>query len=459
MPLTEARALLQDRHRRRELGHCLPEEPDQDREALRQLAWDCELFSPVVGIEEWEPPESLILDITGCARHFGGEQKLAETLQTRLQQQGFHTRIGVTETFGGAWAMTHYGPQGHAICIVPDGELESQLRSLPASALRLTSDTLDRLRQVGLRTVGQLLALPRSSLPARFGPELLLRIDQALGTAPELITPERRPEILRETWETEEPFSDPSLLERLAGDLLDRMLSTLQDRRFGIRRLVWELEEEERKITTRSLELLQPSMDRSHLLMLLSLQWESLTLTAGIQRISLKAEQIEPLTVRRQTLWELETGESSPSVRTLIETLSNRLGRDAVLRPYLRSDPQPEHAFGYEPLVETVRKVDRLRLTAGKTQPVLTRPLWLKRDVPAVEVTVEHRRGPPVQIDWQRRQWTVRHTWGPERITTGWWRSQMVRRDYFQVEIEDGRRLWLFRDLATEKWFLHACFD
>jgi protein ImuB len=49
--------------------------------------------------------------------------------------------------------------------------------------------------------------------------------------------------------------------------------------------------------------------------------------------------------------------------------------------------------------------------------------------------------------------------WGPERITTGWWRGEHIRRDYFQVETDVGERLWLFRDLVTGRWFLHAAFD
>jgi protein ImuB len=53
----------------------------------------------------------------------------------------------------------------------------------------------------------------------------------------------------------------------------------------------------------------------------------------------------------------------------------------------------------------------------------------------------------------------VARVWGPERIETGWWRSRLVRRDYYQVETIAGARYWLFRELASGSWFLHGKFD
>jgi protein ImuB len=67
--------------------------------------------------------------------------------------------------------------------------------------------------------------------------------------------------------------------------------------------------------------------------------------------------------------------------------------------------------------------------------------------------------GPPRFLRWEDDQWELSRAWGPERITTGWWRGSYIRRDYYQVEVPDGRRFWLFRELRTGKWFLHAAFD
>ena len=53
----------------------------------------------------------------------------------------------------------------------------------------------------------------------------------------------------------------------------------------------------------------------------------------------------------------------------------------------------------------------------------------------------------------------VLRTRGPERIETGWWRGNDIRRDYFIVDAVDGTRWWSFRRLDDGRWFLHGCFD
>jgi protein ImuB len=47
---------------------------------------------------------------------------------------------------------------------------------------------------------------------------------------------------------------------------------------------------------------------------------------------------------------------------------------------------------------------------------------------------------------------------GPERIETGWWDGNDVRRDYFVAASAGGRRLWVFHDLRAGGWYLHGIF-
>ena len=89
----------------------------------------------------------------------------------------------------------------------------------------------------------------------------------------------------------------------------------------------------------------------------------------------------------------------------------------------------------------------------------LTRPLWLKRSPEPVRVESATDEGRPDRFHWREREHAVVHSWGPERITTGWWRGAHVRRDYYHVETSCGRRFWLFRELVSGEWFLHAAFD
>ena len=86
------------------------------------------------------------------------------------------------------------------------------------------------------------------------------------------------------------------------------------------------------------------------------------------------------------------------------------------------------------------------------------RPPHLERRPVAVPVMSVVPGGPPLSFDWKGRSFRIAHAWGPERIETGWWRGDDVRRDYYQVETASGERFWLFRRMPDERWFLHGVF-
>src|SRR5262249_12249037 len=73
--------------------------------------------------------------------------------------------------------------------IIPPGRQSALLRDLPVAALRLSEDVVETLRELGIQQIGELQGLPRSTLPARFGPSVLERLDQALGLTQEPIVP------------------------------------------------------------------------------------------------------------------------------------------------------------------------------------------------------------------------------------------------------------------------------
>ena len=81
-------------------------DPEADRRLLEAIADWCDRYTPLVGLD---PPDGLLLDITGCAHLFGGEAALCRDLVARLARQGFHARAAVADTVGCAWAVARYG--------------------------------------------------------------------------------------------------------------------------------------------------------------------------------------------------------------------------------------------------------------------------------------------------------------------------------------------------------------
>ena len=100
--------------------------------------------------------------------------------------------------------------------------------------------------------------------------------------------------------------------------------------------------------------------------------------------------------------------------------------------------------------------------------PLLSpRPIRLFDPPEEIRVLYAVPDGPPAQFVWRRQTLRAARFAGPERIAPEWWRDRPgVRlRDYFRIEDEHGRRLWIFREgMAGDgrggapRWFLHGVF-
>ena len=117
----------------------------------------------------------------------------------------------IAGTTGAAWALAHAGTDR---TILPSGEEKAALADLPITSLRLDAGTVTGLRRLGLRTVRDLLRIPRAQITARFGALPVLRLDQALGAIEEAIDWPRPPIEWHERLAFVEPIGTPEDLAR-----------------------------------------------------------------------------------------------------------------------------------------------------------------------------------------------------------------------------------------------------
>ncbi len=460
MPLAEARTLMGD-------GRIDQHDPSADREALRELGEWCRRYTPSVALEPAAPAESLVLDTTGCDHLHGGERPMLVRIVDEFSRQGLSARAAVADTLGAAWAAAHFS--GETAVVVGRGESVSTLSPLPVESLRLLPEIVGTLHELDLRTVGQLLALPRDSLRSRFDPLLLERIDQATGRVPEAVTFEHAPQPVVATWEFEHPVSERTWICVMLQRLVDDVASQLAERFLGTAELECRLLHggQCRAVTV---GLVRPTASGTHLWALLELKLERVPFGDEVSRLQVEATLLQPLRERQPTLIDSPGGFDEAA--DLIERLTSRLGEGAVLRPECADDHQPERAFRMRPAIRNKPIRDRLILTEPeltKPDPPSVRPphtlsphvrppsVWREPcRVVAVSVVPD---GPPVRFGWQGYEHQVVRSWGPERIETGWWRGGQIRRDYYRVETAQWRRFWLFRDRSTGEWFLQGSFD
>lgn len=413
-----------------------------DQDALLDLAAWCEQFSPTVGMK---PPDCLYLDVTGLDRLAGSEELLFKQVANSLHRRGLSVRGAVADTIGIAWGVSHYAAKPWSIV-----HGEALFRSLPVEALRI-DDEVEVLAELGVTRVNQLLSLPRDALASRFSPLLLQRVRQASGETPEPIISHRPPPEIQVETRCEYPVSDRCALQFVVNDLIQRIADELARRQEGALQLTCELQSEQGS-TSFIASLFRPSGDPAHLLELCTMQLERIAISAPIDRVTMAVASHATLTAWQQELFDDSHREGNRRVGLLIDRLSNRLGREAVVRAVPQAEAQPELAVRYEPLAGAARSKSKREF--NKT----LRPLRLEIQPRPIETLAVAPDGPPRQFHWHGEQ-QVRRVWGPERIQTGWWRGRYIQRDYYRVETVDGKRYWLFRELRSGKWFFHGAFD
>jgi len=445
-PLAEARALLPK-------AVFLPADFAADLSALGELALDCQRFSPMVGLEESTHPQSLLCDVSGCTHLWDGEKPFLQEVRGFWHGRGFHIHLALAGSLGAAWALAHSA----TISLVPAGNEEKALSHLSVVALRLPADALERLEALGLLTIGDVLRLPRESLASRFGAILPQRLDQALGLLPETFVCERLKEPLSAFREWDVPVEDRLALAFVCRQMMRELLAMAERHGVGLQELEAELRTETGPVMI-EIRLVEPTRDEGHLAQLTELQLERLTWSGGVVAVRWAALRLGRLEqAQRSWFGDDPQTKTSQAFNALVDRLSSRLEAGAVLRVELLADSQPEHVVRLVPWTNADRrKPDQFTLPPEQSRG---RPLRLLGRPEPIDVTSIVPDGPPIRMVWNRQDCLVVRSWGPERIATGWWRSQDVERDYYRAEWEDGTQVWVYRDQHNGRWFFHGFFD
>ena len=251
----------------------------------------------------------------------------------------------------------------------------------------------------------------------------------------------------------EYPAESRELIECVVCELIHAIAPALAERQLGAVELTCRLDVAPGRPVLLHVGLFRPSADPRHLWDLLRMQLEQAALRGPVGRFTLAAPLTAPLENRQRELFVGNRDEAARQGELLIDRLSSRLGDQAVLRPELTADPLPERDARLPAVAERKR-----RGGSPARHAATQRPLLLMTPPAALEVLAIAPDGPPMSFRWNGEQHVVAHSWGPERIESGWWRGPSVRRDYYRVETKSGQRYWLFRRLPGGQWYLHGEF-
>ncbi|MBX2925956.1 MAG: DNA polymerase Y family protein [Chitinophagaceae bacterium] len=442
MAVADARALVAN-------IQVLDDEPQLSLQLLTGLGHWCIRYTPVAATDV---PDGLLLDISGCAHLWGGEENYVEDIQNRLKGFGYTTRIAIAGTVGAAWALARYGKS--PVILAPPGEERAMLMSLPPAALRLETTVVERLQKLGLYTIGPFMNMGRSILRRRFGVGLLDRMDQALGWKEEPLKPLRPVVPYQERLPCLEPIVTRSGIEIALQQLLNTLCERLVKEGKGLRKAVFKAYRVDGEAQLVEIGTHLPSQQATHLFKLFELKIDQIAPALGIELFVLEAPSVEKARSSQEALWHNSTLNDT-KLAELLDQLTGKLGKGIVHR-YLPD----EHYWPERSVREAKELSEQPTITWPKDRP---RPMRLLPVPEPVEVAAPIPDYPPMHFRHRGKLHTVKKADGPERIESEWWISDGKHRDYYVVEDEKGERYWLFRlghytEGKPHQWFLHGFF-
>ena len=367
--------------------------------------------------------------------------------------------------------------------IIADHDLLPRLGPLPVSALDLPADTVAGLGRLGLTRIRDLTGQPRSPLARRFGPDLLLRLDQVLGHSQESISPAPPPPHFVTRLTLPEPIG--LIRDVMAGllRLLERLCEILTRHQQGARRLVLHLSRTDRASLMVEIGLARAMRDPTRMAALFARGIEEIDAGFGIDAMRLSAPQTEPLAARQPGLTPARETSRDEAMADLVSRLGNRLGFARILRLAPSESLIPERSFLTFAAAGAPASLPPSRHDPNRPQ-ILFPPeavSLIQDDTPAEAPDPGHRprctpipclqnsrpdntprTTPPHRFRWRRMSFTTLRATGPERIAPEWWFDdpawRLGLRDYWRVETREGRRLWLFHTPRGQDWSVQGEF-
>ncbi|MFN0114807.1 MAG: Y-family DNA polymerase [Paracoccaceae bacterium] len=454
-----------------------PQAEAQFLAALRRWAGK---FSPWVAEEA---PDGLIVDLTGSAHLYGGEDGVLQAVAGDCTDLGLTVTAGIADTPGAAWALARYagqdwaghgggtarsgdaidqearatrsraakrhwtkggtggarggarppddgkghgdGPEGPPALplgrIAPPGRTAQAIAALPVAALRIPDATAAGLIRLGLRHVGDLMGMPRAGLSRRFGADLIRRLDQATGAEPEPVSPARPADRFAVRLTLPDPIG-------LAPDIMagiDRLLPALCDRLRargrGARRVRLQLFRADRSMQEINLGLARPTADPDRIRPLFMLKMETVDPGFGIDALRIEAHVTEPVHAR-QHCGHLDATEAAGAAAGGGKDGPGALD-DLVARLGAR--------IGLEAITRLHPADSHIPEKAARILPVAwSEPAagWPAPPVPRPlllfrpePVQAPEDPMPPARFRWRRRDFATLSATGPERIAPEWW--------------------------------------
>ena len=462
--------------------HCIAQDTEQERQTLNQLAQWMYDFTPHVCILS---NDSILLEVASCLKLFDGLDTLKTHIENRLFQLGYSAKIGISTTGLAAQVAAKNELPLHTI-----GSPISQLQHLSIHQLALQPADTDKLKKVGVATLGELVTLPRAALRKRLGQTATAHLERMIG---ERVDPHAwiTPDIKFESslFFTDNITSQKALLFPVKR-LIQELTLFLTTRQLWTDSFTLTLSYRSKKQADVQVNLAQPDNDETLFLRLFQTRLERGLSSKETDQVSLKAHYFYPADPDNRSLFDQtlldsnawarrdlkehptqdqsnkhsgsrasnitkEPAKVSKEANNLISLLRSKLGDHACYGLSIEDDHRPEKSWKKTTQTRanasqrgTIPKRPNHRAQKGSDLlPSAMRPFFLlpqPRRLSRQYIPTEHP--------------SFRYLRGPERISFGWWEGIEEDRDYYVYQYQNRSIYWIFYRPLNHRWYIHGVF-
>jgi protein ImuB len=414
--------------------------------------------------------------VRGLSRLLGTPRAIGQELRREAASRGVRVHVAIAPTRMAALVLslarpglTVVGTGGVAEALAPISltvleqlQEDPQPTSGSATQGRVRADearlAIAALKRWGLRTLGELAALPAADLSARLGRGGRVWQAIARGEDTRPLVPMQAEERFEGTLDLEWPIEGAEPLSFVLTRLLEPLSTRLERRDRGTAVLHVALGLVTREVHACRLELPSPLRDVRALRTLALLDFEAHPPSAAIDRVTVTIEPT-PGRILQHTLFA-RPHPTPEQLSTLLARLGALMGQDRIGAPALVDTHRPG-AFAMTPFAIEHAPGPDPRSPIPDPVPVPTSVLRRCRHPVPARVNMDRTRR-PLRVSTERRGFAggaVLTCAGPWRTSGAWWEDHGWSRDEWEVALDDGAVYRIFRDRVTDGWFIDGVLD
>ena len=334
------------------------------------------------------------------------------------------------------------------------------MRTSNVGFVRVEAQMLSTFERWGIRTLGEVAALSRKELRARFG-DIGARLHEAsLGEDRQPLTSGGEPRRFLERLTLDWPIEGLEPLSFVVARLCESLSKQLEDADRGAVTVTTRLALVSKAGFERTLHLPAPMRDPRVLRTLIHLDLEAhppkgvtdeITglATSGIDAVEVEVE-VSPGRITQGALF-VKTIPTPEALSTLVARLGALMGSDRVGSPALADSHDERSNFTQTPLNVLQERTNSQRESTNPLRDRTNRPLGFRRI----------RTTPAIRLECTNGRPTANAAAGPWRSSGRWWRrdGSAWDRDTWDLQMASGELLRVSRNRRSKNWEMEGTYD